>query len=46
MQTALQWLDERGIRRVTLHATDVGQSLYESLGFEPVPNEMRLEKSE
>jgi GNAT superfamily N-acetyltransferase len=44
IQTALQWLDEQGIQRVTLHATDMGQSLYASLGFEPVPNEMRLEK--
>ena len=44
IRTALQWLDEQGIRRVTLHATDMGQSLYTSLGFEPVPNEMRLKK--
>jgi ribosomal protein S18 acetylase RimI-like enzyme len=44
IQAALQWLDEQGIRRVTLHATDIGQSLYASLGFEPVPNEMRLER--
>jgi ribosomal protein S18 acetylase RimI-like enzyme len=42
IQTALQWLDEQDIRRVTLHATDMGQSLYTSLGFEPVTNEMRL----
>lgn len=45
-QAALSWLDERGIRRVTLHATEVGQPLYESLGFEPVLDEMRLEKGE
>jgi GNAT superfamily N-acetyltransferase len=44
MQTALQWLDEQGVRRVTLHATDMGQPLYASLGFEPVPNEMRLKQ--
>ena len=44
LQAALQWLDEQGVRRVTLHATDMGQSLYTSLGFEPVPNEMRLSR--
>jgi ribosomal protein S18 acetylase RimI-like enzyme len=45
-QAALRWLEERGVQRVTLHATEMGQSLYESLGFELVPNEMRLEVSE
>lgn len=43
MQTMLTWLKEQGIQRVTLHASDDGQSLYESLGFEPVTNEMRME---
>lgn len=44
IQAALRWLDARGIRRVTLHATDMGQSLYASLGFAPVSNEMRLKR--
>jgi ribosomal protein S18 acetylase RimI-like enzyme len=44
IRAALHWLDEHGIRRVTLHTTDMGQSLYASLGFEPVLNEMRLKK--
>jgi GNAT superfamily N-acetyltransferase len=43
LQTMLAWLGEQGIRRATLHTSDVGRSLYESLGFRPVPNEMRLE---
>ncbi|MBN1814443.1 MAG: GNAT family N-acetyltransferase [Anaerolineae bacterium] len=43
LQTILAWLGEQGIQRATLHTSDVGRSLYESLGFEPVPNEMRLE---
>jgi ribosomal protein S18 acetylase RimI-like enzyme len=33
MQVALAWLDERGIQRAELHATDMGRQLYESLGF-------------
>jgi GNAT superfamily N-acetyltransferase len=41
MQAMLQWLAEQGIQRVTLHATDVGRSLYEELGFIE-SNEMRL----
>lgn len=45
MRVALQWLEEQGVQRVTLHATEEGQFLYESLGFEPVPNEMRLKRS-
>jgi ribosomal protein S18 acetylase RimI-like enzyme len=42
-QAALEWLDGRGIQRASLHATEMGQPLYESLGFEPTTNEMRLE---
>lgn len=45
-EAALKWLDERGVQRVTLHATEVGQSLYSSLGFESAFNEMQLEKKE
>jgi len=41
IQAALRWLDEQGIQRVTLHATESGQPLYQSLGFEPVTSEMR-----
>jgi hypothetical protein len=36
----LRWLKERGIQRVTLHATEMGRPLYEELGFVP-SNEMR-----
>lgn len=41
MQTILEWLAERNIQRVTLHATEMGRPLYEELGFED-GNEMRL----
>jgi ribosomal protein S18 acetylase RimI-like enzyme len=42
-QTALAWLVEQGIQRVELHTSDDGLPLYESLGFKPTTNEMRLE---
>jgi GNAT superfamily N-acetyltransferase len=41
MQVILEWLAERGIQRITLHTSDDGRSLYESLGFQP-SNEMRM----
>ena len=41
MQTMIGWCKEEGFARVTLHASDDGRALYESLGFE-VSNEMRL----
>ena len=41
MQAMLKWLAEQGIQRVTLHATEIGQPLYEELGF-VASNEMRL----
>ena len=41
IQTMLEWLAEQGIRRVELHATGMGRSLYEELGFVD-SNEMRL----
>ena len=44
MQTMLDWLAERGIQRVTLHATEAGRSLYKDLGF-VASNEMRLSRS-
>jgi GNAT superfamily N-acetyltransferase len=42
METMLEWLAQLGIQRVTLHATKVGRSLYEELGFVP-SNELQLE---
>jgi GNAT superfamily N-acetyltransferase len=41
MQTVIAWCRHEGFARVTLHASDDGRHLYESLGFE-VSNEMRL----
>jgi GNAT superfamily N-acetyltransferase len=41
MQTMIDWCKQQGFARVTLHASDDGRHLYESLGFEP-NNEMRL----
>jgi len=41
MQTVIGWCRREGLARVTLHASDDGRHLYESLGFEP-SNEMRL----
>jgi len=42
METMLAWCREQGHARVTLHASDDGRSLYESLGFKAPGNEMRL----
>ncbi len=42
MQVALAWLDEWGIQRAELHATDMGRPLYEELGF-AAHTGMRLE---
>jgi GNAT superfamily N-acetyltransferase len=41
MQTMIDWCRQEGFARITLHASDDGRHLYESLGFEP-SNEMRL----
>jgi GNAT superfamily N-acetyltransferase len=41
MQIMIAWCQREGFARVTLHASDDGRALYESLGFEP-SNEMRL----
>jgi ribosomal protein S18 acetylase RimI-like enzyme len=41
MQTILAWCKREDFARVTLHASDDGRHLYESLGFE-LSNEMRL----
>jgi GNAT superfamily N-acetyltransferase len=41
MRTMIEWCARSGLARVSLHASDGGRPLYESLGFEPT-NEMRL----
>ena len=42
MWTILQWLSDRHIHKVTLHATEMGRPLYKQLGFVE-SNEMRLD---
>jgi GNAT superfamily N-acetyltransferase len=42
VEEILAWCRERGIRRVTLHASEDGRRIYERLGFKQT-NEMRLE---
>jgi len=41
MEAMVQWCREQGFAWVSLHASDAGRHLYESLGFKPT-NEMRL----
>src|SRR5215472_14646171 len=41
MQTMIAWCKQEGFARVTLHASEHGRHLYESLGFE-ASNEMGL----
>jgi GNAT superfamily N-acetyltransferase len=41
MQTMIAWCKQQGFARVTLHASEYGRPLYESLGFVP-NNEMKL----
>lgn len=41
MQAMLDWCREAGYRTVSLHASQYGRPLYESMGFKPT-NEMRL----
>ena len=41
MQVMVKWLAEQGIQHVALHTTEVGQPLYEELGFVN-GNEMKL----
>ena len=41
MQTMINWCQQQGFARITLHASAQGRPLYESLGFED-SNEMRL----
>jgi len=42
MTAMLDWCRLQGIHRITLHASDAGRTLYESLGFIQT-NEMRFE---
>ena len=42
MKAMIEWCKQEGFTRVTLHASDAGRHLYESLGFVD-NNEMRLE---
>ncbi len=41
LRTMIDWCARSGLARVSLHASEDGRPLYESLGFEP-SNEMRL----
>lgn len=41
MQTIIDWCKREGLAGVTLHASEAGRHLYESLGFES-SNEMRF----
>lgn len=41
METMIAWCKQEGFARVSLHASERGRPLYESLGFED-SNEMRL----
>ena len=38
MEALLEWLVDRGVRAVELHATADGEPLYRSLGFAPASN--------
>lgn len=42
-EQAIRWCEERGCVRVRLHASPSGRPLYESLGFEPATEMMRLD---
>ena len=42
METMISWCREEGYVNVSLHASQEGRALYESMGFVPT-NEMRLE---
>lgn len=41
VRQAIAYTQERGIPRLSLHASDHGRPLYERLGFRPSPTEMR-----
>lgn len=42
MQTMIEWCRRAGYGSVSLHASEVGRPLYESMGFQQT-NEMRIE---
>lgn len=42
LQAMIEWCRAEGYGSVSLHASEAGRPLYESIGFEPT-NEMRLE---
>ncbi|HLJ80060.1 MAG TPA: GNAT family N-acetyltransferase [Ktedonobacterales bacterium] len=42
MAAVLDWCREQGIERVALHASSMGHPLYESLGFTPTNEMVRL----
>ncbi len=41
VRAVLTYVQEQGITRVSLHASDYGRPLYERLGFQPTTSEMR-----
>jgi len=41
LQAALEYIKAQGVQQVTLHASQWGESLYSSVGFQPT-NEMRM----
>lgn len=41
VRTAISYARERGINRLSLHASDQGRPLYERLGFSPTGHELR-----
>jgi GNAT superfamily N-acetyltransferase len=43
LASAIEYCSGRGLRWVTLQASDEGRSLYESFGFKAARDEMRLE---
>jgi GNAT superfamily N-acetyltransferase len=43
MATILAWCEAEGVHRISLHASDDGRSLYETLGF-AATNEMRKDR--
>jgi GNAT superfamily N-acetyltransferase len=45
MQAMIDWTRAQGYATLTLHASDAGRALYESMGFVPT-NEMRLRLTE
>jgi hypothetical protein len=42
MEANLEWSRRQRVARITLHASEDGRTLYESLGF-TISNEMRIQ---